>query len=92
MAETTTENGARTDAGEQDVLQGVAPETAMELLQAMLLFRRFEEKAEEAYAIGKIGGFCHLHIGQEGVAAGSIGALRDHRRAARRRLRHLGLP
>jgi pyruvate dehydrogenase E1 component alpha subunit len=43
----------------------------------MLLFRRFEEKAEEAYAIGKIGGFCHLHIGQEGAAAGTILPLRD---------------
>jgi pyruvate dehydrogenase E1 component alpha subunit len=43
----------------------------------MLLFRRFEEKAEEAYAIGKIGGFCHLHIGQEGSAVGSIGPLRE---------------
>jgi pyruvate dehydrogenase E1 component alpha subunit len=43
----------------------------------MLLFRRFEEKAEEAYAIGKIGGFCHLHIGQEGAAEGCIAPLRD---------------
>jgi pyruvate dehydrogenase E1 component alpha subunit len=43
----------------------------------MLLFRRFEEKAEEAYAIGKIGGFCHLHIGQEGAAEGCIGPLRE---------------
>jgi pyruvate dehydrogenase E1 component alpha subunit len=42
----------------------------------MLLYRRFEEKAEEAYAIGKIGGFCHLHIGQEAAAAGSILPLR----------------
>ncbi len=42
----------------------------------MLLYRRFEEKAEEAYAIGKIGGFCHLHIGQEGAAEGCIGPLR----------------
>jgi pyruvate dehydrogenase E1 component alpha subunit len=43
----------------------------------MLLYRRFEEKAEEGYAIGKIGGFCHLHIGQEGAAAGSILPLRE---------------
>ena len=42
----------------------------------MLFFRRFEEKVEEAYAIGKIGGFCHLHIGQEATAAGPIAALR----------------
>jgi pyruvate dehydrogenase E1 component alpha subunit len=46
-------------------------------LREMLLYRRFEEKAEEAYAIGKIGGFCHLHIGQEAVALGIIGPLRE---------------
>ncbi|HEU0079369.1 MAG TPA: hypothetical protein VFQ76_17065, partial [Longimicrobiaceae bacterium] len=34
----------------------------------MLLARRFEEKTAEAYALGKIGGFCHLYIGQEAVA------------------------
>ncbi len=59
-----------------DALKGVSPEIALELLQDMLLYRRFEEKAEEAYAIGKIGGFCHLHIGQEGAAAGSLKPLR----------------
>jgi pyruvate dehydrogenase E1 component alpha subunit len=46
------------------------------LLRTMLLIRRFEEKAAEAYALGKIGGFCHLYIGQEAVAVGSIAALR----------------
>jgi pyruvate dehydrogenase E1 component alpha subunit len=60
-----------------DALLGVAPETAIHLMREMLLYRRFEEKAEEAYAIGKIGGFCHLHIGQEAAAAGSIGVLRN---------------
>src|SRR5207245_2037733 len=43
----------------------------------MLLIRRFEEKAAEAYALGKIGGFCHLYIGQEAVAVGSLTVLRD---------------
>ena len=47
------------------------------LLRQMLLIRRFEEKAAEAYALGKIGGFCHLYIGQEAVAVGSLAALRD---------------
>ncbi len=42
----------------------------------MLLIRRFEEKAGEAYSLGQIGGFCHLYIGQEAVAVGSIAALR----------------
>jgi pyruvate dehydrogenase E1 component alpha subunit len=55
---------------------GVSADVALELMRQMLLYRRFEEKAEEAYAIGKVGGFCHLHIGQEGAAAGSIGTLR----------------
>lgn len=58
-------------------LHGIAPDRALELLKEMLLYRRFEEKAEEAYAIGKIGGFCHLHIGQEAAAAGSILPLRE---------------
>lgn len=46
-----------------------------EWLRQMLLIRRFEEKAGEAYSLGRIGGFCHLYIGQEAVAVGSIAAL-----------------
>ncbi|UCB47472.1 MAG: pyruvate dehydrogenase (acetyl-transferring) E1 component subunit alpha, partial [Spirochaetota bacterium] len=40
----------------------------------MLLIRRFEEKAAQAYGLRKIGGFCHLYIGQEAVAVGAIAA------------------
>lgn len=58
-------------------LDGFDREQLHEFIRQMLLYRRFEEKAEEAYAIGKIGGFCHLHIGQEAVALGFIGPLRD---------------
>ena len=46
------------------------------MLRDMLLIRRFEEKSGEAYALGKIGGFCHLYIGQEAVAVGTMAALR----------------
>ncbi len=45
-------------------------------LRQMLLIRRFEEKAGEAYSLGKIGGFCHLYIGQEAVAVGCLSQLR----------------
>jgi pyruvate dehydrogenase E1 component alpha subunit len=45
-------------------------------LRQMILIRRFEEKAGEAYSLGKIGGFCHLYIGQEAVAVGTIAQLR----------------
>ncbi|MEE8135311.1 MAG: pyruvate dehydrogenase (acetyl-transferring) E1 component subunit alpha [Gemmatimonadales bacterium] len=48
-----------------------------ELLRQMLLIRVFEEQAGAAYAQGKVGGFCHLYIGQEAVAVGSIAALRE---------------
>lgn len=51
------------------------PELHRRMLREMLLIRRFEEKAAEAYALGKIGGFCHLYIGQEAVAVGVSAAL-----------------
>ena len=47
-----------------------------ELLRSMLLQRRFEERCAEAYALGKIGGFCHLYIGQEAISAGTMSLLR----------------
>jgi len=48
-----------------------------DLLRSMLLQRRFEERTAEAYALGKIGGFCHLYIGQEASGTGAISMLRD---------------
>ena len=48
----------------------------LELYRQMLLIRRFEEKSAEAYVAGKIGGFCHLYIGQEAVGVGAISAIR----------------
>ncbi len=88
MAQATREMGAGVKNGEApgsgeggdpavaDLVQGFSAEQLAGLLADMLLYRRFEEKAEEAYAIGRIGGFCHLHIGQEGLAAGGIKPLR----------------
>jgi pyruvate dehydrogenase E1 component alpha subunit len=49
---------------------------ARRLYNDMVLIRRFEEKAAEAYALGKIGGFLHLYIGEEAVAVGATAALR----------------
>ena len=57
-------------------LDDIDNETAIDLYRQMLLIRRFEEKAAEAYSSGKIGGFCHLYIGQEAVAVGAISATR----------------
>lgn len=52
-------------------------ETLVRIFHQMLLVRRFEEKCAESYSLGKIGGFCHLYIGQEAVGVGAISALRD---------------
>ena len=52
-------------------------ETCADILERMLLIRRFEERAGEMYAKAKIGGFLHLAIGEEATIVGSINALRD---------------
>jgi len=36
----------------------------------MAQIRRFEERCGQVYAMGQIGGFCHLYIGQEAVVVG----------------------
>src|SRR6185436_3721158 len=55
---------------------GVDAGVARALYTDMVLIRRFEEKAAEAYTLGKIGGFLHLYIGEEAVAVGATSALR----------------
>ena len=61
---------------QKDRLSGLGADQLIELYRQMLLIRRFEEKSAEAYVAGKIGGFCHLYIGQEAVGVGAISAIR----------------
>ena len=61
---------------QKDRLSGLPAEQLIELYRQMLLIRRFEEKSAEVYVAGKIGGFCHLYIGQEAVGVGTISTLR----------------
>src|ERR1700690_4110075 len=68
-----SERGARSMAiGKKERLDA---EFEAELLKKMLLIRRFEEKAAQMYGLKKIGGFCHLYIGQEAAAVGAIAAI-----------------
>ena len=62
---------------QKDRLSGLGADELIELYRKMLLIRRFEEKSAEAYVAGKIGGFCHLYIGQEAVGVGAISAIRQ---------------
>lgn len=57
-------------------IKNVEPELLREMLYQMVLGRIFEQKCAEVYRIGKIGGFCHLYIGQEAVGVGSMMALK----------------
>ena len=52
-------------------------DTLVNILQQMILIRRFEEKCAESYSLGNIGGFCHLYIGQEAVVVGMQLAVSD---------------
>jgi pyruvate dehydrogenase E1 component alpha subunit len=61
---------------QKDRLSGLPTEQLVELYRQMLLIRRFEEKSAEVYVAGKIGGFCHLYIGQEAVGVGAISTVR----------------
>jgi 2-oxoisovalerate dehydrogenase E1 component len=47
----------------------------LDLYEAMQRIRRFEERVSEQFAAGKIPGFVHLCIGQEGVAVGACASL-----------------
>jgi pyruvate dehydrogenase E1 component alpha subunit len=65
----------RTRGGTSTARLPVDAGAGQSLFRQMLLIRRFEEKAAEMYALGKIGGFLHLYIGQEAVAVGAISTL-----------------
>jgi len=54
----------------------LSKEKLREMYRMMLLIRRFEERTAQMYGMQKIGGFCHLYIGQEAVGVGTIAALR----------------
>src|SRR5437773_2095031 len=48
------------------------------LHREMQLIRRFEERAQEQYTKAKIGGYCHLNIGEEATVVGGITALKPN--------------
>src|SRR5206468_10233429 len=74
---TPSDNGAQgAEKAGPGEFEGTTPELRRDLLHSMLLQRRFEERCAEAYALGKIGGFCHLYIGQEAISTGVMSMLR----------------
>lgn len=47
----------------------------LEYYRQMLLVRRFEERTAQAYTEAKIGGYCHLNLGEEATVVGLMAAI-----------------
>jgi len=50
--------------------EGEDRETLLKYYHEMLLIRRFEEKTGEMYTKARIGGYCHLNLGEEATVVG----------------------
>ena len=60
--------------------ESLSSKEKIDLYRTIVGIRRFEERSLRAYNQGKIGGFLHLYIGQESVAAGIVSLMKkdDH--------------
>lgn len=80
----TTKNTSATVAGKPKnflgapINQQLSTEDKLDLYRTIVGIRRFEERSLRAYNQGKIGGFLHLYIGQEAVAAGIVSLMQEN--------------
>lgn len=77
VVETDPKTATTPDPAQQDVLAGEDPRTLKHYYHQMLLIRRFEERASEMYTKARIGGYCHLNLGEEATIVGLMAALTD---------------
>lgn len=63
-------------SGYQHDLSQEDPETLRGYYRMMLLLRRFEERTGEMYTKARIGGYCHLNLGEEATVVGLMSALK----------------
>jgi pyruvate dehydrogenase E1 component alpha subunit len=82
MTTATTDQPAQGAAADQTSRDetpdhGLSAEQLLDLLASMMRIRRFEERCMQSYQQAKIGGFCHIYIGQEATAVGSIAATKN---------------
>jgi pyruvate dehydrogenase E1 component alpha subunit len=68
--------GAGTGNGTGSAAAPADREELVAYYRQMLLIRRFEERAARAYTEAKIGGYCHLNLGEEATVVGLMAALR----------------
>ncbi|GAA3731379.1 pyruvate dehydrogenase E1 component alpha subunit [Spinactinospora alkalitolerans] len=86
MADTAKKGGgtARSTGGRRRSRKDAAPSIAdeqpkalLEYYRQMLLIRRFEERTAQAYTQARIGGYCHLNLGEEATVVGLMTALKE---------------
>jgi len=94
MTTVHSHSSAQSAAGGTRRLPSLPPATLTKWLRDMHLIREFEVRCIQSYQEKKIGGFCHVYIGQEAVAVGCtqavtpvdpiVTAYRDHGHALAR--------
>ena len=57
---------------------GETTERLRDYYRQMQLIRRFEERTAEMYQRAKIGGYCHLNLGEEATVVGTMAAMAPH--------------
>lgn len=70
----STDSNAPTDLEKRIAAED--PETLRGLYRDMLFIRRFEERTAQSYQQAKIGGYCHLNLGEEATVVGMGAAMR----------------
>lgn len=75
--------GPKSGSNTNGEIRGVSAKNAQDkawllsVYEEMCYYRRFEERVLQAYTKQKFAGFCHVHIGQEGLCVGVQRALKD---------------
>ncbi|NHD17029.1 MULTISPECIES: pyruvate dehydrogenase (acetyl-transferring) E1 component subunit alpha [Actinopolyspora] len=62
---------------EKAALGSESPEQLRDYFKQMSLIRRFEERAAQGYTQAKVGGYCHLNLGEEATVVGLMSSLRN---------------
>ncbi len=75
MAKSTKSQEVDVAENGRPALTGEDPAQLRDYYYNMLLLRRFEERAGEMYTKAKIGGYCHLNLGEEATIVGLMAAL-----------------
>jgi pyruvate dehydrogenase E1 component alpha subunit len=68
----------KTKAAARSAFPGEPVERLRDYYQQMQLIRRFEERTAEMYQRAKIGGYCHLNLGEEATVVGTMAAMAPH--------------